>query len=67
MNVDFIIRFENGDLSDDELVSGFQSMIDDGSVWTLQGMYGITATMLINTGLCHARQNTKKGKLYQGD
>lgn len=67
MDIDFIIRFENGELSNDELVEGFQKGINDGSVWLLQGMYGRTAMDLINSGLCKPRVTTRKGKLYQGD
>lgn len=51
----FILGYEQGDLrSQDELVSGFQAMIDDGTVWKLQGSYGRTAQRLIEMGLCHA-------------
>lgn len=53
MNANFILSFENGDLSDDEIIEGFQSIIDDGSVWHLQGHYGRTAHALIEGGLCH--------------
>lgn len=53
-NVDFIIEFEGGTLSHDEIVAGFQKMIDDGTVWTLQGYYGRTAQALIEAGYCTA-------------
>lgn len=42
--VDFIMAFEGGELTKEELVEGFQSMIDDGSAWKLQGIYGRVAT-----------------------
>lgn len=48
-----IIRFENGDMDQDELVSFFQGLIDSGDAWTLQGFYGRTAVSLIEAGLCH--------------
>lgn len=50
--VDFIIRFEGGELEDeDELVHGFQHLVDTGQVWRLQGFYGRTAQNLIDAGL----------------
>jgi hypothetical protein len=54
-HVDFIIRFEGGELeSEEELIEGFQQLIDSGIVWSLQGFYGRTAADLINRGVCHA-------------
>lgn len=52
-NLDFIIRFENGEATEDEVISEFQKMIDSGIVWRLQGFYGRTAASLIESGLCH--------------
>ncbi len=54
-HLDFIMAFEGGELTDEQLIHGFQAMIDDGTVWQLQGMYGRTANALIEQGLCHAR------------
>lgn len=51
-NVDFIIRFEQGEADEDEIIAEFQKMIDDGSVWHLQGFYGRTAAALIEQGYC---------------
>jgi len=54
--IDKIIAWENGELSDEDTIKFFQEMIDDGSVWGLQGMYGRTAMSLINDGWCrHAK------------
>ncbi len=51
--VGFIMAFEGGDLaSEEELVEGFQHLIDSGHAWTLQGFYGRTAAALIDAGLC---------------
>ena len=50
--VGFVMAFEGGVLSEDEIVTGFQHLIDEGSVWTLQGFYGRTAAALIEAGLC---------------
>lgn len=50
---DFIIRYEQGELeSEDELIEGFQHLIDTGVAWTLQGSYGRTARDLIEAGYC---------------
>ena len=54
MNLDFIIRYENGQCDIDEIAREFQKMIYNGIVWTLQGHYGRTANALIKEGLCHA-------------
>lgn len=52
-----IIAFEAGTMSDDDMVSFFQELINDGSAWTLQGHYGRTAKALIESGLCHEKEN----------
>ena len=49
----FIMDFEGGELTQDELVAGFQELIDSGLAWRLQGVYGRTANRLIEMGLCH--------------
>lgn len=51
--VDFVIAYEGGELTDKEIIKGFQKLIDSGLAWTLQGMYGRMATRLIELGLCH--------------
>ena len=35
-----IIAFESGELDEAVTIEMFQSLIDDGSVWKLQGSYG---------------------------
>lgn len=53
-HIDFIMRYEGGDLEDhQELVDGVQAMIDDGTVWQLQGSWGRLANYLIECGDCH--------------
>ena len=54
--VDKIISYESGTMSDDDMVSFFQELIDDGSAWALQGHYGRTANALIESGLCHKKK-----------
>jgi hypothetical protein len=50
--VDFIIRYENGECTEEEMIEGFQQLIDSGMAWKLQGMYGRQAARLIEAGLC---------------
>ena len=47
----------------------FQEMIDDGSVWKLQGSYGRMATALIEDGHCHEAEvaQTKRYRFKPGD
>lgn len=52
--VDQIIAFENGELELEEVYDLFQRLIDDGTVWHLQGSYGRAAAQLIEAGICHA-------------
>lgn len=47
-----LIAFEEGTLSKEDTIALFQRLIDDGSVWKLQGSYGRTAMDLIEAGRC---------------
>ena len=51
-SVDFIMRYESGEITDDEMIDGFQQLIDSGLVWQLQGHYGRVAKALIKAGYC---------------
>ena len=50
--VSFIMAFEDGELGEDEVIAGFQDLINSGLAWSLQGSYGRTAKGLIDAGLC---------------
>ena len=50
--VDFIIAYENGKLSVEDTITGFQELINSGLIWGLQGSYIRTATRLIESGHC---------------
>ena len=51
-HLDFIMSYESGECSEEEVIAGFQKLIDDGTAWQLQGHYGRTAQALIENGLC---------------
>ena len=54
LNVDDIIRYENGELTEEETLALFQTGVDEGWIWTLQGSYGRTAADLLSAGLITA-------------
>ena len=58
LDVDSLIAWESGELTEAETVAMFQKMIDDGSVWRLQGSFGRTAMDLIRQGYCQLGQKS---------
>ena len=50
--LEMMMAWEEGTLSDEDTVSLFQRLIDSGLAWSLQGCYGRTALALINAGVC---------------
>lgn len=60
-NIDTLIAYENGDLSDEDTIAFFQDGIDRGWVWSLQGSYGRTAATLIDAGHCTPREEVARG------
>ena len=51
--IESILAFEEGELSEDETIELFQKLVDSGLAWSLQGSYGRIATALIDQGLIH--------------
>jgi hypothetical protein len=53
---DAIMNIEcNDDCSEELYIESFQTLIDTGIVWQLQGCYGRTVAALIEAGLCQKR------------
>lgn len=53
--VGFMMNYEEGILEEEEIVEGFQKLIDSGVAWQLQGSYGRMAKALIYAGYCRPR------------
>ena len=54
--LDYIMAYEDGSLSDDDTVELFQYLVDSGLAWRLQGSYGRTAKALIESGHVKAKE-----------
>lgn len=52
INISSLMAYEDGSLDEDAIIDMFQEMINDGSVWSLQGSYGQIAIDLIRQGIC---------------
>lgn len=50
MNIEDIIKYEEGRLNDAQTLRLFSSLIRSGDVWGLQGHYGRTASAMIQDG-----------------
>ena len=52
-HLNFILRFETEEnMPYEDVVAGFQDLIDDGTVWHLQGTYQHAAQRLLESGDC---------------
>ena len=50
-DINKIIEWENGGMSETDEIEFFQGLVDTGLAWSLQGMYGRRAMQLIESGL----------------
>lgn len=55
--VDRLIAYEDGNLSEEDAIAMFQELVDTGLAWQLQGSYGRTAKHLIDSGLVFLKEN----------
>ena len=51
-DVENIIKYENGEMKEEEVIEFFQDLINTGMAWQFQGHYGRTAAYLIEAGHC---------------
>lgn len=49
-DIDALMRYEQDDMPDEEIIDLFQDLVDTGYAWKLQGHYGRTAMALIEQG-----------------
>ena len=49
---DAIFTIELGEGTEQDQIAAWQYLIDTGAVWQLQGVYGRTAALLIDEGIC---------------
>lgn len=49
--VDRLMRYDEGELSEQEYLELFQYLVDTGMAWTLQGSIGREAMRLLKAGL----------------
>ena len=55
--IELIMAYESGNLSEEESIKLFSALIKSGNCWTLQGHYGRTANALIESGIIDKQGN----------
>jgi hypothetical protein len=53
-----IIAYESGELDEEETLTLFQVLVNNGMAWSLQGHYGRTAKALLDAGYITPRPAT---------
>lgn len=54
-----IVAYENGELSEEEIIELFQELLDSGLCWQLQGHYGRMTQYLMEEGLITPKTEQK--------
>ena len=57
INVEKFMRYEDGQMDEEEFTEFFQELVDSGKAWRLQGHYGRTAMALIENGVIEPPPN----------
>jgi hypothetical protein len=52
-----IIDYENGEMTEGEVIKFFQELVNSGMIYHLQGSYQRTANDLLESGLIMTREN----------
>ena len=63
-NVDDIIAYESGELSEADTIKLFQRLVNSGQVWHLQGSYGRMADALLRQGVIKPPKGAKGKDAY---
>ncbi len=53
VDLEQLVAYEVGPLSDEDTVELFQNLIDSGLVWRLGSRYSRTAQYFLDSGQCH--------------
>lgn len=56
--VAFVASFECGQLSQEEIIEGFQHLIEYDSIWDLPAIFGHTAVDFVEQGICKDTHGT---------
>ena len=57
MDINDIIKYEEGNMSREEEIKFFQHLVDTGLAWQLQGHYGRQAAAWIEEGSVHVHKD----------
>lgn len=61
-----LTNYENGALDEEETVALFQTLVNNGMAWSLQGHYGRTARGFIDAGPVHLRASEQNPNRQDG-